>query len=103
MMLRISLVTVEKFRVRTHHNALRFISVSHITVGLAQARPNNTTIGQRTFNYRGAKIWNSLDNKYKANAFIEKFSEQIKERHVGQTLYLIIDYFNKYFYILLYS
>ena len=34
------LITAEKFRVRTHHNALRFISVSHITVGLAQARPN---------------------------------------------------------------
>ena len=34
------LITVEKFRVRTHHNALRFTSVSHITVGLAQARPN---------------------------------------------------------------
>ena len=33
------LITVEKFRVRTHHNALRFTSVSHITVGLAQARP----------------------------------------------------------------
>ena len=26
--------------VRTHHNALRFTSVSHVTVGLAQARPN---------------------------------------------------------------
>ena len=36
------LITAEKFGVRTHHNALRFISVSHITVGLAQARPNNT-------------------------------------------------------------
>ena len=34
------LITAEKFRVRTHHNALRFISVSHITVGLAHARPN---------------------------------------------------------------
>ena len=33
------LITVEKFRVRTHHNALRFTSVSHI-VGLAQARPD---------------------------------------------------------------
>ena len=33
-------ITVEKFRVCTHHNALRFISVSHITVQLAQARPN---------------------------------------------------------------
>ena len=35
-----TLITVEKFRVRTHHNALRFTSVSHTTVGLAQARPN---------------------------------------------------------------
>ena len=34
------LITAEKFRVRTHHNALRFASVSYITVGLAQARPN---------------------------------------------------------------
>ena len=34
------LITVEKFRVGTHHNALRFSTVSHITVGLAQARSN---------------------------------------------------------------
>ena len=40
------LITVEKFRVRTHHNALRFSSVSHKTVGLAQARPKNNTLAQ---------------------------------------------------------
>ena len=34
------LITVAKCRVRTHHNALRFSTVSHQTVGLAQARPN---------------------------------------------------------------
>jgi hypothetical protein len=30
----------QKFRVRTHHNALRLSSMTHQTVGLAQARPN---------------------------------------------------------------
>ena len=34
------LITEAKCRVRTHHNALRFSTVSHQTVGLAQARPN---------------------------------------------------------------
>ena len=34
------LITVAKCRVHTHHNALRFSTVSHQTVGLAQARPN---------------------------------------------------------------
>ena len=34
------LITEEKFLVRTHHNALRFTSVSHLTAGLAQASPN---------------------------------------------------------------
>ena len=37
------LITVAKCRVRTHHNALRFSTVSHQTVGLAQARPNKKT------------------------------------------------------------
>ena len=31
----------QKFDLRTHHNALRLSSVSHQTMGLAQARPNN--------------------------------------------------------------
>ena len=38
------LITEEKLRVRTHHNALRITLISHITVGLAQARPNESNI-----------------------------------------------------------
>ena len=38
------LITVEKCRARTHHNALRFSTVSHQTVGLAQTRPNDELI-----------------------------------------------------------
>ena len=44
------LITVEKCRVRTHHNALRFSTASHQTVGLAQARPNNQLIQNWLFN-----------------------------------------------------
>ena len=40
------LITVEKFRVRTRHNALRFTLVSQITVGLAQARLNKKLSNQ---------------------------------------------------------
>ena len=34
------LITVARCRARTHHNALRFSTVSHQIVRLTQARPN---------------------------------------------------------------
>ena len=45
------LITVAKCRVRTHHNVLRFSTVSHQTVGLAQARPKyqSTWVSPKTY------------------------------------------------------
>ena len=39
----------------------------------------NTTIGQRTFNYRGAKIWNSLDNDIKLVPPLKSFKNKLKK------------------------
>ena len=39
----------------------------------------NTTIGQRTFNYRGAKIWNSLDNDLKLMPSFKSFKKKLKK------------------------
>ena len=60
----------------------------------------NTTIGQRTFSFRGATIWNSLDKDLKQLPSLTRFKNKFKKRYVKQTLYLIIEHFKRYFYTL---
>ena len=39
----------------------------------------NTTTGQRTFHYRGAKLWNDLDNNTKQMPSLRRFKNKLKK------------------------
>ena len=46
---------------------------------LLQIPMYNTTTGLRTFNYRGAKLWNELDNNTKLMPSLKSFKNKLKK------------------------
>ena len=48
------------------------------SLGLLQIPLYKTSAGQRSFNYRGMKLWNDLDDRYKALDSIKDFKKELK-------------------------
>ena len=46
---------------------------------LLQIPMYNTTTGQRTFHYRGVKLWNDLDNNTKQMPSLRGFKNKLKK------------------------
>ncbi len=46
---------------------------------LLQIPMYNTTTGQRTFHYRGAKLWNDLENNTKQMPSLRGFKNKLKK------------------------
>ena len=54
------------------------------SLGLLQIPLYKTSAGQRSFNYRGVKLWNDLDDRYKAMDSIKDFKKELKHCFLEQ-------------------